>query len=84
MQLFMASNWVNGLPFSFDGPVWSVSVEVLAYAFFFLVVRFIKPSLLLCVIVAVAFKAMDHFLPQNVFVCIEYFFIGERCRADPE
>ena len=76
MQLFMASNWVNGLPFSFDGPVWSVSVEVLAYAFFFLVVRFIKPSLLLCVIVAVVFKAMDHFLPQNVFVCIEYFFIG--------
>jgi peptidoglycan/LPS O-acetylase OafA/YrhL len=76
LQLAFASNWLGWLPFTFNGPIWSVSVEVLAYAFFFLVVRFFKPGLVLCLVVAVVFKILDHFQPQNLFVCIEYFFVG--------
>src|SRR4051812_39451788 len=34
LQLFMASNWAE-LPYSFNGPIWSVSAEVLIYALFF-------------------------------------------------
>src|SRR5258708_1845985 len=44
-HLLMASNWLPNLPDSFNGPVWSVSIEVLAYLAFFLVVRFFRPSL---------------------------------------
>jgi peptidoglycan/LPS O-acetylase OafA/YrhL len=76
LQLAFASNWFGWLPFTFNGSIWSVSVEVLAYAFFFLLVRFFRPGLVLCLAVAVVFKALDHFQPQNLFVCIEYFFVG--------
>jgi peptidoglycan/LPS O-acetylase OafA/YrhL len=76
LQLAFASNWWGSMPFTFNGSIWSVSVEVLAYAFFFLVVRFFRPGLVLCLVVAIVFKALDHFQPQNLFVCIEYFFVG--------
>jgi peptidoglycan/LPS O-acetylase OafA/YrhL len=76
LQLAFASNWFGWLPFTFNGSIWSVSVEVLAYAFFFLLVRFFRPGLVLCLAVAVVFKALDHFQPQNLFVCLEYFFVG--------
>ena len=76
LQLAFASNWSGSMPFTFNGSIWSVSVEVLAYAFFFLVVRFFRPGLILCLVVAVIFKTLDHFQPQNLFVCIEYFFVG--------
>jgi peptidoglycan/LPS O-acetylase OafA/YrhL len=76
LQLVFASNWLGSQPFTFNGSIWSVSVEVLAYAFFFLMVRFFRPGLILCLVVAVVFKTLDHFQPQSLFVCIEYFFIG--------
>jgi peptidoglycan/LPS O-acetylase OafA/YrhL len=76
LQLVFASNWLGSQPFTFNGSVWSVSVEVVAYAFFFLLVRFFRPGLVLCLVVAVVFKALDHFQPQSLFVCIEYFFVG--------
>ena len=75
-QLVFASNWFGWQPFTFNGSIWSVSVEVLAYAFFFLLVRFFRPGLVLCLVVAIIFKALDHFQPQSLFVCIEYFFVG--------
>lgn len=35
MQLFMASNWTAASGSSFNGPIWSVSIEVLVYGIFF-------------------------------------------------
>lgn len=35
MQLFFASNWSRRSPYSFNGPIWSLSIEVLLYAMFF-------------------------------------------------
>jgi|GEM_PF-172321 len=35
LQLFFASNWGFEKGYSFNGPVWSVSVEILLYAIFF-------------------------------------------------
>jgi len=76
LQLAFASNWLNEFPETFNGPIWSVSIEVLVYAFFLALVSFVRPSLILCVVVAVAAKAASHFWPQNVFECAQYFFIG--------
>ena len=38
-QLFMASNWLPSAPFSFNGPIWSVSIEILLYGLFFVLAR---------------------------------------------
>jgi peptidoglycan/LPS O-acetylase OafA/YrhL len=40
LQLVFASNWLPNSSFSFNGPIWSVSVEVLMYILFFFVCRF--------------------------------------------
>jgi peptidoglycan/LPS O-acetylase OafA/YrhL len=37
-QLFMASNWFT-IGYSFNGPIWSISIEVLVYAVFFVLAR---------------------------------------------
>lgn len=81
LQLVFASNWVNELPQTFNGPIWSVSVEVLVYVFFLIVVSFLRPSLVLCVVVAAAAKAASHFYPQYVLECIQYFFVGGALQA---
>lgn len=39
LQLFMISSWGPGYHYSFNGPVWSVSVEILIYIIFFLLIR---------------------------------------------
>ena len=38
-QALLASNWFSGQPISFNGPIWSVSVEMLIYGLFYAVVR---------------------------------------------
>jgi peptidoglycan/LPS O-acetylase OafA/YrhL len=38
-QLFMVQSWWLGAPQSFDGPTWSVSIEILLYVIFFAVCR---------------------------------------------
>lgn len=39
LHCLFVSNWLPFEPFSFNAPVWSVSIEVLLYAIFFLVCR---------------------------------------------
>jgi peptidoglycan/LPS O-acetylase OafA/YrhL len=39
LQLFLASNWGLERGDSFDGPIWSVSLEVLLYFYFFVLCR---------------------------------------------
>jgi len=43
LQLFLASNWLPSSGFSFNFPVWSVSIEVLLYAVFFIFCRLQRP-----------------------------------------
>jgi peptidoglycan/LPS O-acetylase OafA/YrhL len=76
LQLAFASNWLDSLPQTFNAPIWSVSVEILAYAFFFVVVSFVRPGLVLYLVIALAARIAGHFYPQNVFQCVEFFFIG--------
>jgi peptidoglycan/LPS O-acetylase OafA/YrhL len=81
-QLFMASYWgfIDGD--SFNGPSWSVSVEVLVYFIFFTVLRYIGKSIsmhltILAASVAMvfAFAAMGadaYALPE----CLFFYFLG--------
>ncbi len=77
LQLFLASDWVIGKGYSFNGPIWSISVEVLIYLIFFLLLRILGKSplvnigiLLLCVIAIVAK------VRSPIFSCLAFFYIG--------
>lgn len=41
LHLFFASNWLPSFGYTFNSPVWSVSIEVLLYAIFFVFCRFV-------------------------------------------
>ena len=75
-QLFFASAWLSSEVRSFNGPIWSVSVEILVYGIFYLFVRYAPVNmrttvagLLAAVVAATAYKA-------QVLVCATFFFGG--------
>src|SRR5690348_14370140 len=49
LNLFFVQHWIPGSKFSFNGPTWSVSVEILLYAVFFLIAT-ARPSVGVAVI----------------------------------
>lgn len=85
LQLFMSSNWTTwsrGL--SYNGPIWSVSFEIVVYAMFFIGLSALrrKPmflSLALCG-ASWAFATLHPIdfpvLRNAVFLCAGYFFLG--------
>jgi len=77
LQLFLASNWVL-IPESFNGPIWSISVEVLVYAIFFLSLRYISGSITLLVSLAAAAAAVQilKISTNPVFSCLMFFYLG--------
>jgi peptidoglycan/LPS O-acetylase OafA/YrhL len=72
LQLFFALNWIGGQGLSFNGPIWSISVELYAYASFFFALRILRPSVLLCLTIILATMSFN----EPVTICICYFFAG--------
>ncbi len=72
LQLVMASNWGFQSALSFDGPVWSISVEVLVYVLFFLLLRFGGKSALLNIAVIVGCVGAK----GQLFTCLSFFYVG--------
>lgn len=65
LSLFFASDWGMQYGFSFNAPTWSVSVEILLYAVFIIVVRALGRSAIMAIIMALtgcwmAFSGMEH------------------------
>lgn len=76
-HLFLASDWGAQEPFSFNGPIWSVSAEVAVYAAFFLALRRFAPSLALCLAAVIAGLGLQWSGFDSVPVaCATYFFAG--------
>jgi peptidoglycan/LPS O-acetylase OafA/YrhL len=78
LQLFMASNW-HGTEkgSSFNGPIWSISIEVLVYLFFFVMLRFAGRSAWINVGVLglwLAAKALK--VPSAIIECLAFFYAG--------
>lgn len=76
MQLALASNWVGRQPFTFNGPTWSISAEVIAYACFFGVVYFVRPGILKCAFAVLATKILLFQIGDPVITCMQFFFAG--------
>ena len=75
-QFFMASEWGITRGESFDGPIWSVSVEVLVYLLFFLMLRATRSWLLNVVIVAACLAAIYLHISGQVTYCLVLFYAG--------
>jgi peptidoglycan/LPS O-acetylase OafA/YrhL len=82
-HLLMASNWFPSQADSFNGPVWSVSIEVLAYAVFFIAARSFRPGLAHCLIGTIVAKGAVYlgdatfgWPGTTVFHCLQFFFSG--------
>lgn len=75
-QLFMASDWGFVRDLSFNGPIWSVSIEVLVYLLFFLTLRATRSWWLNVVIVAACLGATFMSASGNVTNCLAFFYIG--------
>jgi peptidoglycan/LPS O-acetylase OafA/YrhL len=82
LQTIFASNWFSWQTYSFNGPIWSVSVEILIYALFFFVVRFMGSAAWTSLIASgLALLAISRWAPDvaisiQVPVCAFYFFAG--------
>ena len=71
LQLLMASNWGFQDALSFDGPIWSISVEVLVYFFFFIMLLATRSWLLNLVVIAACLTASG-----QVAACFAFFYAG--------
>lgn len=79
LQLVFASNWGFESGFSFNGPIWSVSVEVLVYLLFWLVAPHLLKRGMLgpLALVAGAGVMLKLGLGEDlIWQCVQYFFIG--------
>ena len=84
-QIFMATDWGPQPPFSFNGPIWSVSAEVAVYAGFFLLVRRSAPSAKLCAGVIMAGLALQLAGVNWVSIaCATFFFAGGLAALAPK
>lgn len=81
-QLLMASNWGFQDALSFDGPIWSISVEVLVYFFFFVMLLATRSWLLNLVVIAACLTASGQVAADcltasgQVAACFAFFYAG--------
>jgi peptidoglycan/LPS O-acetylase OafA/YrhL len=76
LQLFMASDWGILHGDSFDGPIWSISIEVLVYFLFFLMLLVTRSWLLNVAVIAACLCAVWLNASGQVTNCLAFFYIG--------
>jgi peptidoglycan/LPS O-acetylase OafA/YrhL len=81
LNMFMASHWGFQKFTAFNGPIWSVSAEVLIYIIFFAVIRFFGKSYVIAMVMICVAKISSHFEPNltnfySLSSCGQFFFTG--------
>lgn len=77
LHLFMASSWRGQWGLSFNAPIWSVSVEVLVYALFFVLLRCGLKSAWTGAAIVLASVVARHLGADNrVLMCVGFFYAG--------
>lgn len=78
LSLFFISGW--GLPgsYSFNAPVWSVSVEIIAYIIFFAMLPYFKKfgNAILVIITCGVFASLFYGFLSTATLMLVYFFVG--------
>lgn len=84
LQLFMASDWRPGINWSYNGPIWSISVEILVYALFYGLCR-LGVTRLWMVLALIAGSGAVYALKLTshpVVLCVFFFYLGAlTCQA---
>lgn len=75
LHIFFASDWDTSRGYSLNGPIWSVSLEILAYLSFFLIARFLPKMIIPVSLIAtiLLFTLFPNDLLYQVFL---YFYAG--------
>ncbi|WP_343728811.1 acyltransferase [Duganella sp.] len=79
LNLFLASHWGWQDGYSFNAPIWSISVEVLVYLLFFVVLRLLGRSVWVSAAVLLACTLAKWHWGSQVFPAVDavaYFFAG--------
>lgn len=76
LNLGFASNWGLESGWSFNAPVWSVSIEVLLYIIFFLVAFFRQGGWLFSLSVSIVSFVIAHVIGHKIFNGLALFFLG--------
>jgi peptidoglycan/LPS O-acetylase OafA/YrhL len=81
LNTVMASHWGLQKFTAFNGPIWSVSVEVIIYFLFFFVARFLGKSPIIAFSMIIVGKVLAHFEPNltehlAISSCVQMFFWG--------
>jgi len=77
LHIFFASYWGLQEGFSFNNPIWSVSVEVLSYLIFFITLYLIKNKVIgniVIVLISLIFLYLG--LKSPIISCLKYFYLG--------
>ncbi|MBH1987120.1 MAG: acyltransferase [Burkholderiales bacterium] len=77
-QLLLASDWDGRSEWSFNGPIWSISIEVLAYAVFFTLSKlgWVRPWQIAAVIGATGVVYALKLTPHPLVLCLFFFYLG--------
>ncbi|ANI21790.1 hypothetical protein AB870_26085 [Pandoraea faecigallinarum] len=84
VNVIFASGWLTPYTDSFNGPVWSVSTEIVIYVAFFLLARFFRIGLVWTLLIVCLSAAAGGLLihqqikgsGSNIVFCAFYFFMG--------
>jgi peptidoglycan/LPS O-acetylase OafA/YrhL len=76
LNLFFASEWGWQDGRSFNGPIWSVSVELFSYGIFLFILKSIRLTIA-SVLLVIALAMMSYvFWNNSILLCVIYFFSG--------
>jgi peptidoglycan/LPS O-acetylase OafA/YrhL len=78
LQLFLASDWPGRSEWSFNGPIWSVSIEVLVYALFFALCKMglTRWWQVLGIIAAAGVVYASKRTEHPIVLCVFFFYLG--------
>jgi peptidoglycan/LPS O-acetylase OafA/YrhL len=76
LNLGFASDWGLQSGWSFNGPAWSISIEVLLYMLFFIVAILKKGNAVTCLLLSLVSATIVFFLPNPILYGSSMFFLG--------
>ena len=77
LNLFLASDWGFQNGHSFNGPIWSVSVEVVVYFYFFILAKYFGNNINLIFVTIILSYFLKYLKIHNPIIdCLIYFYIG--------
>ena len=69
--------WNYGEGFSFNGPIWTISVEVLVYFIFYALLRFVSKSWVINILIVATWPIAKRLkFDYPIIDCLYYFYIG--------